>query len=160
MLRIFGLQSIYLRWVINICLIYFIVRYTLWGSVSAIVLRSTINTSLLRLISNHHINLLISQISNQFLCDIFKDIFFLETSKYTTFKKLQSPPHSKHWKTELYQGSDNRGEVTLWIWFKSPGFSESLAIYYCNQRVLAIALDLNMAYSVLLSLISFLEAPW
>ena len=45
MLRLFGLKSIYLRWVINICLIYFIARYTRWGSFATILLRSTRNTS-------------------------------------------------------------------------------------------------------------------
>ena len=44
--------------------------------------------------------------------------------------------------------------------FKLPGFSDNEEIQYCNQPVLDIALDLNVAYSVLWLLISFREAPW
>ena len=47
-----------------------------------------------------------------------------------------------------------------WIWCKSFGFSDYYAIPYYNQTVLAIALDLNMLYSVFPLLISFLKAPW
>ena len=43
------------------------------------------------LVCNHHIASLISQISNQFLCDIFKHNVLLHKSKYTTFQKLQYP---------------------------------------------------------------------
>ena len=37
---------------------------------------------------------------------------------------------------------------------------QSLAIHYCNQPVLAITLDLNVTYSILQLLISFLETYW
>ena len=37
---------------------------------------------------------------------------------------------------------------------------QSLAIHYCNQPVLAITLDLNVTYSVLQLLFSFMEASW
>ena len=47
-----------------------------------------------------------------------------------------------------------------WLRHKLPGFRWSSAIHYYTQSVWAIALDLNMVYSVFLSLISFLEAPW
>ena len=48
----------------------------------------------------------------------------------------------------------------LQLWYKSPGLSYSWAIHYCNQPVLAIALELNVESSVLRFLISFWEAPW
>ena len=54
--------------------------------------------TLLCFIRNHHKTFLISQISNQFLCNIFKDHFSLQTSKSTTLKKLQCPIRSKHLK--------------------------------------------------------------
>ena len=74
---------------------------------------------LLCFICNNHKTLLISQISNEFLCDIFKDKFSPQTSKYTTFQKLQltrhikhwkTPTHRKHWKTKIYKGSSDIGE--------------------------------------------------
>ena len=65
---------------------------------------------LLFFICNHHKTLLISQVSYKFLCDIYKHNFLLQTSKSTTFQKLRSPPPRKHWKTELYRGSENCGE--------------------------------------------------
>ena len=48
--------------------------------------------------------LIYSQISNQFLCDIFKQKFSLKTNKSTTYQKLWLPLHSKHLKMERYQG--------------------------------------------------------
>ena len=36
-----------------------------------------------------------------------------------------------------------------WLWYKYPGFSDYSSIHYCNQPVLEISLDLNVAYSVL-----------
>ena len=65
---------------------------------------------LLCFICNHHITFLISQISNHFLCDIFRHNCFLQISKSTTFQNLWLPRHSKHWKTYPYQGSDDHGE--------------------------------------------------
>ena len=70
--------------------------------------------------NNHNKNLLISQILNQFFCNIFKRNFSLQTSKSTTFqyfwlprrsKHWKTPTHSKHWNEELYRGQADRGEV-------------------------------------------------
>ena len=51
----------------------------------------------------HHKTLLISQISNQFLCDIFQDNCLLHTSTSTTRRKLQIPTQRNNWNTGLYQ---------------------------------------------------------
>ena len=59
---------------------------------------------------NHHKTLLITQISNKFLYDIFQYNYLLQTSTYTTSQKRQSPTHRKHLKTETYQGSSDCGE--------------------------------------------------
>ena len=66
---------------------------------------------LLCFICDNHRTLLISKLLNQFPCDIFKDNFLLQTSKSTKSQKRLLPTHSKHWKTEPYRGSDDRGEV-------------------------------------------------
>ena len=65
---------------------------------------------LLGFICNNHKILLISQTSNKSPCNIFKGYYSLKTSKSTTPRKLQSPKHRKHRKTEIYRGSDDRGE--------------------------------------------------
>ena len=66
---------------------------------------------LLCFIFNRHNNWLISKNLYQFLCNIFKHNFLLQTSTSKTFQEHRSPTHSKHWKTEIYRGSDYRGEV-------------------------------------------------
>ena len=64
--------------------------------------------------------MLISQISNQLLCDVSKEIVLLQTGKTTTFQNLQLPRRKKHiktatnikhLKTERYRGLANCGEV-------------------------------------------------
>ena len=44
------------------------------------------------------------------LCDIFKEMFSLQTSKYTTFQKHQYPTHIKHLTTDPYTGLYDNGE--------------------------------------------------
>ena len=61
-------------------------------------------------ICNNHEDLIISQILNQFHCDIFKHNIFLQTSESTTFKNIWLTTQSKHWNTEIYWGLANSGE--------------------------------------------------
>ena len=49
-------------------------------------------------------------------------------------------------------------DILTLIWI--AWIQQSQEIHYCNHPVLVIAPDLNMTYSVLRFLISFLEAPW
>ena len=56
-------------------------------------------------IFNHYKTFLISQISNQLICDIFKHNCSLQTSKSTTIQNIRSSTQRKHLNTELYQGS-------------------------------------------------------
>ena len=97
--------------------------------------------------------------SIQFLCDIFTPTFLLQTYQSTTYQFSIT----NIWKTLK--------DISLlgvsWSWwgrsrlrYKSPNFRSSLAIHYCNQLVLEIVMDLNMASSLLQLLISFLEAFW
>ena len=65
---------------------------------------------LLCIICNHHKTFLISEILNQFLCNIYKHNYSPHTTISTTSQKLRSPKHSKHWNTELYRWSDDHGE--------------------------------------------------
>ena len=65
---------------------------------------------LLCFICNHHKTMLISELLNEFLCDLFEENYLLQTSTSTTFQKCQSPTQSKYWKTEPYRGSDDCGE--------------------------------------------------
>ena len=105
-LRLLCLQSLKLRWVINICLLYIISIYTWWGLFSAIVLKSTTNTWF------YYFSLLI--ITKRYLYHKFRincfvifcnTIFLLHTSTSMTFRNLQSPTQIKHLKTGIYQGS-------------------------------------------------------
>ena len=65
---------------------------------------------LLCFIFNYHRNLLISHFFNQFICNIFRGYFLMQTSKSTTSQKLRIPTCSKHLKKELYQGLADSGE--------------------------------------------------
>ena len=58
----------------------------------------------------HHKTLFISQIPNQFLCDILWHPFLLQTSTSTTSQIYWSPTQRKHWKTGLYQWSADNCE--------------------------------------------------
>ena len=69
------LQSISISWVINIVLIYMIVRYTCLGSFDAIVHWSTTHLYIVFLILNHLIIVFCSQCSNMLLCDILNTSF-------------------------------------------------------------------------------------
>ena len=123
-------------------------------------LKDVIKTILLCFIFNHHITFLLSQIFNQFLCDIFRHYFLLQTNKCTTHQKIWSTPHRKHWKMEPYCVSVNCGEgdcdsdtnrlASVIIW----------PIHFCNKTVLVISQYLNVASLVLWLLLSFWEAPW
>ena len=123
LVRIAVLQSIYPLRVINIFLIYTIERYTLRGTFYDIVHRFTSILFSIFLICNCHGALLLSKISNLFICGIFEHKLFHQSKKSTTFDFLSTrisaqtkslyPKPSDQWKTEHYRGSDDSGEVDI-----------------------------------------------
>ena len=109
-LHLIILQSIYLRWVINIIHIYFIARCTLWGSFAAIVLQSTTNTLFYYVLFVFIIELCFRHKFRIIPLWYFQTHFLLQTNKSTTYQNIWSCPISKHWMTEPYQESDHCGE--------------------------------------------------
>ena len=115
---------------------------------------------LLCFICNHNKTLLISQILNKFL------LWYFQTHCFAADMYIYYLPRTLIFNTHLpLKDGDLSGVGRLWwgrsgIRFKPPVFSDNSAIHYCNKTLLAIALDLNVAYSVLCLLISFREAPW
>ena len=74
---------------------------------------------LLFFVINHHKTLLISQIPNKFLSDIFKGQCLLQTTRSTTYQNLRFPrqskierlPHRANIERQRYiGGSEDRGE--------------------------------------------------
>ena len=128
MLRLFALQSIYIWRIINICLIYFISRYTCWGSFAAIVLWSTWNTSFyysglsviitkLAFYDKFWINSLVIFPNTIFCCRHLKLLPFQKLWSSRPSKYWKTPTQSKHWKTEIYQGlvSFDEGGIYFYI---------------------------------------------
>ena len=121
-LCLFGLQPIKLQWVINICLLYVIVRYTWLGLLRDIVLLSTINKSFYYVSSQNSTYLrnfesislwyFVSQYFNadKFIYDVLKSL--ITETKQTLKDGALSGFNPSLW-------------VKPWLWFKLSGFSNS-----------------------------------
>ena len=160
MLPLFDLQSLKLKSVINICLLYVISIYTCWYLYYAIVILSTTNTSFY-----YDLLLIITKLCLYHKSRINLFVIFCNTIICCNQVHLW-PPKSVdlRQKANIEIKGSIRGRpifvreiMTLIL---SAWLHKSWSIQYCNQPVLAIALDLNVTYSVLRSLISFREAPW
>ena len=113
------LYTVLLRWVINIVVIYNIMRYTCRITFAANFHWTTkIIIFLLYFILNYHGTLIFSLISNLFFCCIFEQskksiIFdFWSTTKSAVTKLLLTKP-SDHWDTEHCRGSADHAEVDI-----------------------------------------------
>ena len=117
-------RSIFLRWFINIVIIYIIARYTCGSKFAAIVYWPTkILLFLSCFVLNYHGTFILSQILNLFICGIFKRIFFHKSKKSTFFAFLSTATSAEnkfwvtkpiyHWKTEQYQRTVDHGEIYL-----------------------------------------------
>ena len=117
-------QSLFIRWFINIVIIFINSRYT-WGGILAdiIHLPKTILLFLSCLLLNCHRTFLFLQKLNLFIFGIFnyhifaavKTIYkfwFLSTTTSAN-NKFMLPKPIYHWKTEHYQGLDDHCEVYL-----------------------------------------------
>ena len=108
-------------------------------------------------------NLFRCRIRKMYIQKVYIYLPYINTQRWSTSPfddtPIVSPRHSKYWNTGLYQGSDDRCEGDRDSDLNLMA-SAILVIQYYNQPVLAIALDLNVTYLVLWSLISFQEAPW
>ena len=90
---------------------YCILIYKKYVNLLGFICSSSQNSAYLT--NNHHKNLLITKISNQFLLWYFQRKFFAADTESTNFlkaltvqtQKKNTPTHSKHWNTGLYQGS-------------------------------------------------------
>ena len=108
----------------------------------------------------HHKNLLISQMYNQWICDILLHNYLLQTVTSTTPWNLLTPTQRKPWNSGIYQDmndsckGDHESDLNCLA-------SVILRKYTTVKKpVLVFSLDLKVKYSVYLFLISFWEAPW
>ena len=86
----------YALWYFEIHLIRFIWSYCIFIYNEYVIL--------LCYVINHHNSLVITQISNQLICDILYHGFSLQTGSSSIILKHKLPTQIKHWTTRIYQG--------------------------------------------------------
>ena len=124
-LRLFGLQYLKLQWVINICLLYVISRFTWLGLFAFIVLWSTTNTSF------YHVLLLIIRIlylSHKYQIGLFLIFYYIifAADKYIyKLPKYLITNNKQTFKQVPISGVGRSLWGISWLWFKYFGFSET-----------------------------------